>query len=517
MSETPASALSVLIVDDEELTVELYDAILEDAGFSNVLTCSDSRKVMDIVRSNHTGVILLDLNMPYVSGQVLLEQLHSDHPEIAVIVLTSEDRVETAVECMKLGAFDYIAKPVEENRLVSAVEHAATIRELRAEVEALAKRPDELSHPQAFAEIVTASPNMLRLFHYIEAVAASPKAVLVTGESGTGKELFARAIHDVSGRSGEFIAVNVSGLDDNMFSDTLFGHVRGAYTGAEGARKGLVQAAAGGTLFLDEIGDLPSGAQVKLLRLLQDGDYYPLGSDRPERAAVRVVAATNADLEAKQEDGSFRKDLYYRLLSHRVHLPPLRERPEDIPLLCLKFAEDAARSLGRQVPDIPAELPGVLASYEFPGNVRELQALVFDAVTRSRGAKLSVQVFLEYLQAHRSPVALNESHFSETASRGEGPADGTGGSIGRPREPGEGGGARDALPEQAEGRARPGVPTISFSGPFPTLDAVEDLLIEEALERAAGNQSVAAKLLGVSQSTLSRRLQNRRAKEKQGH
>ncbi len=487
---------AILIVDDDELTAELYQTYLQEAGFEHLIVCADSRDVMKIAAENSIATVLLDLNMPHVTGQELLDLLRADFPGISIIVLTSEDRVDTAVECMKKGAFDYIAKPVEPNRLINAVRLSATIRELRDEVSVLTTGTPNLLHPEAFEEIVTTSQSMLRVLRYVEAVSASPKAVLVTGESGTGKELIARAIHRVSAPAGEFVAVNVSGLDDTMFSDTLFGHVKGAYTGADASRGGLVERAAGGTLFLDEIGDLPVGAQVKLLRLLQEGEYYPLGADRPERAKVRIVAATNADLASKQEDGSFRKDLYFRLMSHRVHLPPLRERPEDLELLTTAFLSDAAGSMGKRIPTVPRELYTLLATYDFPGNVRELQAMIFDAVSRHEGGVLSLSHFSSYIENQRRQRGVPFTSVQAGAPARE------------PRPSAEDS-AGDAAASQspAGGDAR----IFTYTGAFPTLQEVEDYFVSQALERSGGNQSIAARMLGVSQSTLSRRLRRESA------
>lgn len=484
---------AILIVDDDELTAELYQAHLQGAGFDHLIVCADSRDVMKIAADNVIATVLLDLNMPYVSGQELLDLLRADYPDISIIVLTSEDRVDTAVECMKKGAFDYIAKPVEPNRLINAVRLSATIRELRDEVSILTTGSSNLLHPEAFEEIITISQAMLRVLRYVEAVSASPKAVLVTGESGTGKELIARAIHRVSARAGEFVAVNVSGLDDTMFSDTLFGHVRGAYTGADSYRGGLVERATGGTLFLDEIGDLPVGAQVKLLRLLQEAEFYPLGADRPERANVRIVAATNADLASRQEEGTFRKDLYFRLMSHRVHLPPLRERPEDLEPLTAAFLSDAAGSMGKRVPTVPRELYTLLATYDFPGNVRELQAMIFDAVSRHAGGVLSLSHFAGYIDDQRGQRG---GPFISVQAGGSAPGQAM---------------SQDATAQsraqlEAAGTAEADARIFTYTGAFPTLHEVEDYFVSQALERAKGNQSIAARMLGVSQSTLSRRL-----------
>ncbi|MFP4114607.1 MAG: sigma-54-dependent transcriptional regulator [Spirochaetota bacterium] len=450
----------ILIVDDDELIAQTFSAILEEAGWLNRVVITDPREVMSFVRSHRIAAILLDLLMPHIGGRELLESITTERPEIPVIVLTLEDSVDVAVDCMRVGAFDFMTKPVDHNRLVNSVTHALRVHALHEEVRVLSTRGHdvELHRPEVFAPIVTSSDTMRQLFAYIETVAQSPRAVLVTGESGTGKELIARSIHDASGRNGQFVPVNVAGLDETVFSDSLFGHRRGAFTGADTTRKGLVEQAAGGTLFLDEIGDLDNGAQVKLLRLLQEDEYYPLGSDTPERSTARVVAATNADLSERLERGVFRRDLFYRLMGHHVEVPPLRERPEDIPVLLSHFLEESHRALGRDPKPVPPGSERAFAGYSFPGNVRELQAIVFDVVSRAMGRPVTAEDFA------RHPLL-----------------------------------ARQSPPESGEGR-------FSYTGSIPTLGEVEAFLIREALEKADGNQTAAARMLGVSQSTLSRRL-----------
>jgi DNA-binding NtrC family response regulator len=474
-----ASGETILICDDDEVIVELYSTFLEGAGWTRSLHCPDSRDVMPTLRANDVSAILLDLYMPHLSGRDLLQEIVAEFPEIPVIILTLEEKIDVAVECMKDGAFDFMTKPVDENRLINSVAHAIRVRELQDEVRVLSRRHGrgDLSDPAVFDSIVTNSDIMMTVFAYVEAVARSPKAVLITGESGTGKELVARSVHDASGRTGQFVAVNVSGLDDTVFSDTLFGHRRGAFTGADSVRKGLIEQAAQGTLFLDEIGDLDNAAQVKLLRLLQEGEYYALGSDTPGRSTARIVAATNADLHAAQSEGRFRKDLFYRLMSHHVRIPPLRERLEDLPLLLNHFVTESSRLLERDPPAVPPRIVEMLRSYPFPGNVRELQSLVHDAASTSGGGSLSVQFFADYIAAHRAEA--------EKAVGTVGPE------VARDRL------SRGVLPQGAR---------FAFSEPFPTLQEVEDFLIEEALSREKGNQTAAARLLGISQSTLSRRL-----------
>ena len=448
----------ILIIDDDELVSQAYAAILEDAGWGNSRIVTDSRMAMNVIRGAQFGVILLDLHMPHVSGTDLLASIAEERPETPVIILTLEDSIEVAVECMKLGAFDYMSKPIDETRLVTSVAHATRMRALHDEVMALSKRSDQikLDHPEVFEKIVTQNDAMLQVFAYIEAIASSPRALLITGESGTGKELIARAVHDASGRKGPFVPVNVSGLDDTVFSDTLFGHRRGAFTGADSPRKGLIEKASQGTLFLDEIGDLDNGAQVKLLRLLQEDEYYPLGSDTAERSRARIVAATNADLKDKQSDGTFRKDLYFRLMAHHVELPPLRDRTEDLRLLIDRFASESAEALERERAKIPSGAESIFMGYSFPGNVRELQAIVYDVISRTPSGEITRADFLRH-------PALSDL----------------------------------AAEHQAQGR-------FSYSGPIPKLSEVEDYLFREAMEKADGNQSAAARMLGVSQSTLSR-------------
>jgi DNA-binding NtrC family response regulator len=459
----PAYSPSILIVDDDSLLVEYWKTLLEGYGYEKVTLCTDSREVEVLFRKTEFDMVLLDLHMPNVSGQSLLPILRRDYPEMPVIIITALDKVDTAVECMKAGAFDFLTKPISENRLIPIVRHAARIRELQRKVSILENRAGswEIKHPEAFSEIITTGGIMYTIFTYIEAIALSPKAVLISGESGTGKELIARAVHRIGGKPGKFVPVNVSGLDDTMFSDTLFGHTKGAFTGADSARKGLIEQAAGGTLFLDEIGDLEMMSQVKLLRLLQEEEFYPLGADKPEKLRARIITATNADLRAKQHDGLFRKDLYYRLMAHHIELPPLRDRLEDLPLLLLHFSAEAASQLGKKGQNPSPEVLKILSSYSFPGNIRELQAMVFDGVSRAETGVLSPEYIKNYLARQN-----------------------------RPREK----------------TANPGITReILTPETFPTLKDVEDRYVDEALKLTGGNQSLAAKLLGVSQSTLSRR------------
>jgi DNA-binding NtrC family response regulator len=459
----------VLLVDDEPAWLRSLSLTLErSAGLTNIITCQDSRKVLELLEGNEIGLVLLDLTMPHLAGDELLAMIAERHPEIAVIIISGMNQVESAVNCIKLGAFDYFVKTVEEDRLVSGVLRAIRMLELERQNREMSSRmlSGELKCPAAFAGIVTTDRAMHAIFSYIEAVALSSEPLLIMGESGVGKELIAKAVHTLSGCRGQLVAVNVAGLDDNVFADTLFGHMRGAFTGADQPRRGMIEEAADGTLFLDEIGDLSIASQVKLLRLLQEGEYFPLGSDRPKRLKARVVVATHQDLSVKQAAGTFRRDLYYRLCTHMVNVPPLRERKGDLPPLLDHFLEDAARALGKKKPTPPRELLQLLATYSFPGNIRELKALVYNAVSVHRDRVLSMDTFLK--------------------------------TIGRPE-----------TKQQQDAVKGPEQNLYAGLERLPTFGEAAELLVEEAMIRANGNQTIAARLLGISQPALSKRLKLR--------
>ena len=471
---TKNHSLTILLVDDEQHILLSSESLLRFAGIREVKTIDDSRQVLPFLQTENISVIVLDLFMPYVSGRELLSAISRDYPHIPVIVMTAADEVETAVDCMKAGAFDYLVKPVENARLISSVKRAMEICSLKMQVMQLREHllSNRVKHPAAFASIISASPKMSSIFQYSEVVAESRQPVIIIGATGVGKELVAKAIHDVSGLRGKFVPVNVAGLDDNMFSDTLFGHKKGAFTGADQARSGLIAQAAGGTLFLDEIGDLTEISQVKLLRLLQEQEYYQVGSDIPLVSDARIVAATNRDLRELTAKGKFRNDLYFRLCTHQVHIPPLRERLEDIPLLLEHFLDEASQALKKKKPAYPDELITLLSTYDFPGNVRELKAIVFDAVTRHRSGVLSLERFREVV--------------------------GT-----RPSSPGVGLLLAKTVVDALQGALHR----------LPKVREVEDYLIEEAMKQAKGNQGIAASLLGFTRQTLNKRLQKAKGRQ----
>jgi DNA-binding NtrC family response regulator len=385
------NAVTILVIDDEEAVLNGVRRTLRAEGFENVLMCRDPRDVEPLLDAERVSLILLDLMMPHIGGHELLERITASHPEIPVIVVTAEQDIRTAVDCMKSGAYDYLVKPAGAAELMAVIARALEHRELRDENARLRSKllQEELARPELFDGIITTDPGMLALFSYVEVIAGGSNPVLISGETGSGKELFARAIHNLSSRRGPFVAVNVAGLDDTMFSDTLFGHKPGAFTGAVGTRKGMIEAAGRGTMFLDEIGDLAEASQVKLLRVLQEREYHTLGDDTPKRLEARVVAATH------QDPAKLRRDLYFRLRAYHVRIPPLRDRTGDLPALVNHFVREAAHDLDRKPPVVPERLYRMLSRYDFPGNVRELRAMVFDAVARSSGGPLPVEPFLE--------------------------------------------------------------------------------------------------------------------------
>ena len=460
----------VLLVDDEEHFLLSAELTLSSNGIKNIETCKDSTKVMNLLEKKKYSLVVLDINMPHLSGLDLLPAIINKHPEIPVIVITAVNDVESAVFCMKEGAFDYVVKPVDDTRLVTSIKRVLELTEMKSENEMLKQSllRTNLERPEVFSEIITHSSGIESIFRYIEAIAKTSLPVLITGETGAGKELFAKAIHKASGRTGELITVNVAGVDDNLFADTLFGHKKGAFTGAETNRRGLIEKAEGGTLFLDEIGDLSIESQVKLLRLLQDGSYYPLGSDLARLSNARVIVATNRDIKTMQANNSFRQDLYYRLKSHQIIIPPLRERKTDIPYLIDHFITKAVNQLGKKRPTVPKELYTLLSNYPFPGNIREMEGMIFDAVSLHKSGILSLELIRQKMSDYVQDKNRKNNNLKVA--------------IDNPDQP------------------------IDLPGRFPTLKEIEESLIEEALRRAEGNQTIAAELLGISRRALNNRL-----------
>ena len=455
---------AILIVEDDREVVDITVRMLEQEQFKNIRkACTGEDAIRELERST-VEVILLDLGLPDLPGEDVLERIKERYPEITVIIVTALSDVDTAVRCMSRGAFDYIVKGSEPGRIITSLRRALQVRKKERDFAILRERiqSPSLKNPEAFAPILTLSERMKSLFRFVEGVAPTDEPVLIVGETGVGKELFARAVHIASGRSGAFVATNLGGVEDLMLSDTLFGHKTGAYTGAQDARPGLIATADGGTLFLDEIGDLSGSSQVKLLRLLENGEYYPLGSDTPKQSKARIVAATNHDLEFLAREGKFRKDLLYRLSTYKITVPPLRERKEDLPLLCSHFLQ------GKTDASLPytltAEALDILYQYPFQGNVRELRSILMQAQVLGTN--------------HTIDAVLLSKLLKDVSGKTEPPS-------------------FESAP-------------YLFPAKLPTIRHMIDDLVHEALKRTKGRQNEAAALLGITPQALSKRLKQKR-------
>ncbi|WP_440997484.1 sigma-54-dependent transcriptional regulator [Arhodomonas sp. SL1] len=377
----------VLVVEDDAALAGLIVDELAEAGLAAESVAS-AEAARQRLATGGVDLVVSDLRLPGEDGMGLLERVRAseDGALVAFVAITAFGSIRQAVDALKRGADDFLTKPLDFDHLLVSVEKALAHRRLLrrvSEMEAAAREGSD------FHGMIGRSDAMLSLFDVIRRIAAVGASVLITGESGTGKELVARALHAESGRSeGPFVAVNCAGVPADLLESEFFGHVRGAFTGAQRAREGLFRAADGGTLFLDEIGEMPAPLQAKLLRVLEDGRFRPVGAEHEEQVDVRVVAATNADLEAAVADGTFREDLFYRLETFRIEVPPLRERGDDLDLLTARFAARFAGALGRDTPELAPEVVALLARYPFPGNVRELANTMERAVTLSRDGRI---------------------------------------------------------------------------------------------------------------------------------
>lgn len=462
MSELAAvPGARVLLVEDEPNMARTLAKILERKGY-DVATAGNGEEALRELAAGSFAVIVTDLNMPVLDGMQLLRRLQGDPPPPAgerrllsppAIVLTGHGSTQAAVEAMKLGAWDYLVKPCNPDELLMTIEQVLRVSDLERENRRLR---EVIERTQGFGEIVGRSPGMQEIYGAIDALAQNTTTVLITGESGTGKELVARSIHTRGPRAERpFVALNCGAVSDTLLDSQLFGHRRGAFTGAVADHDGVFQAAHGGTLFLDEIADIPTGLQVKFLRAIQEREVTPLGSTRPVKVDVRLVAATNRDLAAEVQAGNFRSDLYYRLNVVQLPLPPLRERRDDIPLLAAHYVERYAKQFNVAPKTIQPAALAKLESYEWPGNIRELQ----NVIERCFALAPSGDITLASL-----------SHL-----------------VGAPP-------AADA-------------PSIDFGSEVPTLESTERSLIEAALRQAGGNKNQTARLLGIDRQRLYRKLE----------
>lgn len=373
---------NILIVDDEPSIRMVLRAHLERSGYA-VTAAENGAEAISLLERDTFHLVVSDLRMPEVDGMALLGHCTDQMPGLPVILITAHGTVDSAVEAIKLGAHDYITKPFDKDELLPVIQKA-----LRTE-----ERGRAVLHEDAAGryKIIGQTAKMHAVYGMIEKVSKSPTTVLISGESGTGKELVARALHDSSDRSSApFIQVNCGAIPENLFESELFGHEKGAFTGAIGGKPGRFELADGGTLFLDEIGELPKDMQVKLLRVLQDGTFERVGGVRSQTVDVRLVAATNRDLVKEVKDGAFREDLYYRLNVIPIKLPPLRDRSDDIPLLTEHFVAKFNSRLGTQIQEVTPEAMAALMSHHWPGNIRELENLIERSVLLCEGGRISM-------------------------------------------------------------------------------------------------------------------------------
>ena len=456
MSAATATPVRILLVEDETNMVRTLTKILQRKGYVVDAACTGA-EALDRLASHEYDLVITDLNMPVMDGMQLLRSMRERQLNPATIVLTGHGTIQSAVEAMKLGAGDYLIKPCHPDELLLVAARLLEVRQLRQTLTSTVREVThlrrQLNRFERFGEIIGKSLRMQEIYQVIDAVSQNKSNVLLSGENGTGKELVARTIHAKGPLASKpFLAINCGALSETLLESQLFGHRKGSFTGAIEDHDGVFQAADGGTLFLDEISEIPLPLQVKFLRAIQEKEVTPLGSTRPVRVDVRIIAATNRDLEEAVRTGSFRTDLFYRLNVVPIHLPPLRERRDDIPLLVDHFIQEFSGVYGVQPKRVTSEAMERIQAYEWPGNIRELQ----NAIERAFALSAELEI---------TPQSLPPA-------------------IERPAR-------RLGLPVEA---------------PLP-LDELEKRTIVAALQRSAGNKKEAARLLGIDRQRLYRKLE----------
>ena len=454
MESIPDKHTPVLVVDDDEGLLLSIKATLVSSGLPEPALVSESRDALDLMRKHQFQLVLLDLMMPHLNGIEVLEKIKSEFPDSECVIVSASDEVATAVNAMTLGASDYLVKPLNSEKLIALVNRSLEKYYLQDELARFGRQKvfSQLKTPQAFAGLVAEDESMALVFHQVEAVAGTDYSVVINGESGTGKEMLARVIHNLSNRSkAPFYAVNMASFSKTIFEDEFFGHAKGAYTDASSERRGFFEAANGGTLFLDEITELDPSLQAKLLRVIEEREFYRLGSTEVRNVDVRIIAATNRDINEEILKGRFRADLFYRINIYNIRIPPLRERKNDILPLARHFLNIHARANNKKIRDLSPELSERLLECSFFGNVRELENMIAAAVLLEKGKTLTL------------------------AS------------------------ARNLLPYNGPER-RKNVELLS-------LEEVEKRHIQRVLEVTSGNRPKAAKILGINVSTVYRKLE----------
>jgi DNA-binding NtrC family response regulator len=443
---------SVLVIDDEDIMREILDTLLTREGYE-VRFASSGAEGIELARSMPFDTAIVDLMMPGLDGLATLEELRKIDEDLPVLMITAFASVETAISAMKHGAFDYVTKPFKNDEVLVVVRNAVERRQLKAENTALRQTIQAQQHN--FAGLIGRSPRMKQVFNLIIQAAPSRSTILITGESGTGKELVARAIHAHSSRADRaFVTVNSGNLPPDLLESTLFGHVKGAFTGAVYPKKGLCDLADKGSIFFDEIGNIPLETQAKLLRVIQEREFMRLGGMETIKVDVRIIAATNCDLREMVGDGRFREDLYYRLHVISISLPPLRQRKDDIPMLAQHFLEKYSRENSKNGVELTAEAIDLLTDYDWPGNVRELENVIERAVVLTQGPRIGADLIPEHV---RAAPGFHIPRF--------------------------------VVPPEG----------ISFKD---VITSVEKRLIEETLDAAGGVQKRAAELLHIKPTTL---------------
>jgi two-component system response regulator AtoC len=475
----------VLVADDESNMRRVLEAILRREGYEVVTAANGLDAVSEMNRDIHT--VITDLKMPGLDGMGLLRRLQQDFPEVPVVMITAHGSVESAVEAVKLGAFDYLEKPFEQEQIRQIVAKAMKTHEL-ARRDA---RPEQLPHAPGRFHLIGNAPVIRQIFAVVEKVADTPSTVLITGESGTGKELIARALHENSSRhKGPFIKINCAAIPRTLMESELFGYEKGAFTGAVGAKPGRFELAHGGTLFLDEIGEIPIEMQVKLLRVLQESEFERVGGIKTIKVDVRLVTATNRDLTHEIAEETFREDLFYRLNVVPIHIPPLRDRREDIPLLAAHFIAKFNDRLKKQITHISDEAIARLMAYNWPGNIRELENMMERTMLFCEGPEIHARD-LPPEMAHLVDAALAgaAARGSMTPAHLEGSEDDSG--VGAMSS---GPTTLTSMPAATGGSLKEAVRAET--------ERVERELIVRALEETSGNVTQAARKLKISRKSL---------------